>query len=98
MWGRKGHGWRVGAGLVATGALAGCPALPPPSGCAPRAMRCHAGAPEVCSASQRWAVADRPCVETGSTCCETPSAYGGRAVVACVPAARCSASGDGGAP
>jgi hypothetical protein len=75
--------------FLAAAQLTGCPRLPEPDGCEPRAMRCHEGVPQVCSPTQRWTPADRPCAELGATCCATRSAYGGRVVHACVPAARC---------
>ena len=51
-------------------ALTGCPKLPPVSGCAPMSQRCSAsGAPEVCSASQRWEPAgDLACAAVGGAC------------------------------
>lgn len=87
-----------------TGALvagvSGCPALPPPDGCTPRDQRCHSGAPEVCSPTQRWTPADRPCGELGAgvVCCAVASPYG-REVHACVPQGACAAAralADGG--
>ena len=55
--------------LLALGA-AGCPKLPPVSGCTPSAWRCSPdGRPEVCSASQRWEPAgDRSCASVGAVC------------------------------
>lgn len=50
-------------------ALAGCPRLPPVSGCTPGAQRCAGDAPEVCSASHRWHRAgDVPCGAVGGAC------------------------------
>ena len=78
-------------------ALAGCPRLPEPDGCTPRAMRCNNGVPEVCSPTQRWTPADRPCTEVGAVCCATRSPFG-REVRACVPPDRCQPEPtDGGA-
>lgn len=62
-----------GAILVASLAgalLAGCPRLPPVSGCAPMAYRCTAdGRPEVCSSTQRWEpIGDSPCAASGAVC------------------------------
>jgi hypothetical protein len=77
--------------------LAGCPRMPAPDGCTPRAARCSAGGvPEVCSQTGRWTPADRPCADLRAVCCATTSAYGGRAVYACVPASACLPP-DGGA-
>jgi hypothetical protein len=92
-WGAVGVG---GAALVAS--LAGCPVLPAPDGCTPRDQRCHNGAPEVCSQTQRWTPADRPCGELGAgvVCCATASPYG-RQVHACAPQDACTPSlSDGG--
>jgi hypothetical protein len=85
--------------------LVGCPRLPEPSGCQPSATRCHNGAPEVCSQTQRWSPAQRPCAEVGGVCCLANSPYGGQ-THACVPQAAClpevvvsdGGLGDGGAP
>lgn len=50
--------------------LAGCPRLPPVSGCTPRAYRCaDTGRPEVCSSTQRWEpIGDEPCSASGAVC------------------------------
>ena len=55
--------------LLALG-VAGCPKLPPVSGCTPSAWRCSPdGRPEVCSASQRWEPAgERSCASVGAVC------------------------------
>ncbi len=81
--------------------LQGCP-MPAPDGCTPRATRCDdKGRPQVCSATQRWTTADRPCGELQAVCCAARSPYG-RTVHACVPAAACvpdtTTATDGGAP
>jgi hypothetical protein len=83
--------------LLIAATLQGCPRLPPPDGCTPRAQRCHEGVPQVCSPTGRWTPADRPCALNGAVCCATASAYGGRPVHACVPVAACLPT-DGGAP
>ena len=62
-----------GVVLVATlagGALAGCPRLPPVSGCTPRDYRCtDDGRPQVCSSTQRWEpIGDESCAAGGSVC------------------------------
>jgi len=77
--------------------LGGCPRLPEPDGCTPSAEQCRDGTPVVCSPSQRWTPANRPCTELGAVCCRTRSAYGGREIVACVPRDNCLAE-DGGVP
>jgi hypothetical protein len=76
--------------LAASVALHGCPALPPPAGCATAATRCSPdGVPQVCSATARWtAAAPRPCAAVQATCCRAASPYGGT-THACVPAALC---------
>jgi hypothetical protein len=84
--------------LAIAAGLTGCPRLPEPDGCTPRDQRCHNGAPEVCSQTQRWTPADRPCGELGAgvVCCATVSPYG-RRVHACVPQGACASSNtDGG--
>lgn len=49
--------------------LAGCPRLPPVSGCTPGEQRCAGDAPEVCSATRRWHRAgDAPCAAVGGAC------------------------------
>ena len=49
--------------------LAGCPRLPPVSGCNPGAQACLADAPHVCSTSQRWERAgDLACAAVGGVC------------------------------
>jgi hypothetical protein len=59
--------------------LAGCPRLPPVSGCNPGAQACLADAPHVCSTSQRWERAgDLACSAVGGVC----SVVGGRAYCA----------------
>jgi hypothetical protein len=75
--------------FLAVAQLTGCPRLPEPDGCTPRDTACRGGVPHVCSPTQRWTPADRACAELGATCCATRSAYGGRVLHACVPAARC---------
>ena len=52
--------------------LAGCPRLPPVSGCNPGAQACLANAPHVCSTSQRWERAgDLACSAVGGVCVVT---------------------------
>lgn len=90
----------LGAGLCIAGTaivlLSGCPGLPPPDGCPPWTQRCSAdGVPEVCSGSQRWTRADRPCAASGTVCCRAFSPLG-REVYACVPASTCVAEPDAG--
>ena len=64
-------------------ALMGCPKLPPVSGCTPMSQRCSpAGAPEVCSSSQRWEPAgDLSCTAAGGVC-----VVGDGGVAHCAPA------------
>ena len=64
-------------------ALMGCPKLPPVSGCAPMSQRCSpAGAPEVCSSSQRWEPAgDLSCTAAGGVC-----VVGDGGIAHCAPA------------
>ena len=65
--------------------IAGCPRLPPVSGCQPEAQTCIADSPHVCSASQRWHRAgDLTCTQVGAVCLVA----GGRAY--------CGAAADGG--
>ena len=60
-------------------ALAGCPRLPPVSGCQPQAQTCIDDSPHVCSASQRWHRAGSlTCAEVGGSC----AVVGGRAYCA----------------
>lgn len=77
-------------------AAEGCPSLPPPDNCPPRAQRCSpVGAPEVCSPQSptRWTPMNRPCQEIGAQCREVPSVYDStRMIFACVRPA------DGGVP
>lgn len=62
--------------------IAGCPRLPPVSGCQPEAQTCIADSPHVCSASQRWHRAgDISCSAVGGQCLVA----GGRAY--CAPLA-----------
>lgn len=82
-----------GAILVASLAgalLAGCPRLPPVSGCTPLSYRCtDAGRPEVCSSSQRWQpIGDESCAAAGAVCVVDRTAH-------CAPHA-ISASADAG--
>lgn len=54
---------------AAIGALAGCPRLPPQSGCAPETQRCDGDFREVCSATGRWHRAgDLSCAAVGGSC------------------------------
>lgn len=77
------------AWLLIVVVLAGCPRLPPPDGCTPRATRCTAaGVPQVCSPTQRWTPADHACADTHSVCCATRSPFG-RVLHACVPTSAC---------
>lgn len=70
----------VGAPMGAL--IAGCPRLPPVSGCQPEAQTCIADSPHVCSASQRWHRAgDISCSAVGGQCLVA----GGRAY--CAPLA-----------
>lgn len=57
------------AGALLTGAalLPGCP-MPAPDGCTPRDVRCHGGAPQICSPGQRWTPADVVCSNVGAVC------------------------------
>lgn len=69
----------VGVLLVSA---AGCPRLPPVSGCTVGSMSCENDRPRVCSASQRWQPAgDRPCSYVGGVCvvdgAGTARCYGG---------------------
>jgi len=76
--------------VVCLAALTGCPRLPDPDGCTPVTTRCGPrGDPQVCSQSQRWAPASRPCADLGAVCCRTVSAYGTNERHACVPQGRC---------
>lgn len=57
--------------VLVTGLLAGCPRLPPVSGCAPLSQRCEADQPQVCSQSQRWhTVGDMPCGAVAGQSCQ----------------------------
>lgn len=59
--------------------VAGCPRMPPVSGCSPMAQTCIADSPHVCSASQRWHRAGAlTCAEVGGSC----AVVGGRAYCA----------------
>ncbi len=58
-------------GVVATLALAGCPKLPPVSGCEPLSQRCEGDRPQVCSPSRRWhTVGDEACGATPGQSCQ----------------------------
>ena len=66
--------------------VAGCPKLPPVSGCTPGAQRCEADGPEVCSSTQRWhragdvacsAVVGACVVRNGIAVCARATADGG---------------------
>lgn len=75
--------------LLALVTLSACPSLPKPDGCPPWAMRCGPnGEPQVCSGTQRWTPADRPCADNGAVCCRTIGANG-KEQSACVPQASC---------
>lgn len=58
------------AAVVVGAVTAGCPRLPPVSGCTPMAYRCtDTGRPEVCSSTQRWEpIGDEPCAASGAVC------------------------------
>lgn len=59
--------------------VAGCPRMPPVSGCSPMAQTCINDSPHVCSASQRWHRAGAlTCAEVGGSC----AVVGGRAYCA----------------
>lgn len=59
-------------------ALAGCPKLPPVSGCAPLSQRCDGDRPQVCSSSQRWHfVGDEPCGATAGQSCAVRNGVAG---------------------
>ena len=67
-------------GLVAVLVLgaAGCPKLPPVSGCAPLAQRCDGDRPQVCSPTQRWHyVGDEPCGATPGQSCQVRAGVAG---------------------
>ena len=67
-------------GLVAVLVLgaAGCPKLPPVSGCAPLAQRCEGDRPQVCSPTQRWhTVGDEPCGATPGQSCQVRAGVAG---------------------
>ena len=75
----------LAAGAPMGALIAGCPRLPPVSGCQPEAQTCIADSPHVCSASQRWHRAgDLTCTQVGAVCLVA----GGRAY--------CGAAADGG--
>lgn len=74
--------------VIASLGLAGCPSLPPPDGCTPRDQRCHEGAPQVCSPTQRWTPADQPCHTVQAVCCRALSPAQ-RVVHACVRPESC---------
>lgn len=69
----------VGATLAALGlALAGCPKLPPVSGCEPLEQRCDGDRPQVCSPTQRWhTVGDEPCGATPGQSCQVHAGVAG---------------------
>jgi hypothetical protein len=55
--------------------LAGCPKLPPVSGCPPLSQRCENDQPEVCSPTQRWHVlGDQPCSAVSNQTCRVSDA------------------------
>lgn len=88
--------------LLALGLL-GCPRVirepspePPRDGCTQGATCCHAGHPWVCGPDGRWSRADRRCDRLGAVCCTAPSPYDSGLRHACVPAAACVESTDGG--
>ena len=67
-------------GLLAVLVLgaAGCPKLPPVSGCAPLAQRCDGDRPQVCSPTQRWHyVGDEPCGATAGQSCAVRNGVAG---------------------
>ena len=48
---------------------AGCPKLPPPSGCTPGTYDCYHNQPRVCSPNQRdTPIGDQPCSAIGAAC------------------------------
>ena len=56
---------------LALAVLAGCPRLPPTSGCAPLSSRCEGDRPQVCSPSQRWhTTGDERCDATPGQACK----------------------------
>lgn len=62
--------------LVLVGA--GCPKLPPVSGCAPLSQRCEGDRPQVCSPSRRWhTVGDEACGATPGQRCEVRAGVAG---------------------
>ena len=78
------------AAILAGALLAGCPRLPPISGCSPMAQTCIDNSPYVCSSSQRWfRSGDLSCSAVGGVC----TVLGGRAH--CAPVADAGAA-DGG--
>jgi hypothetical protein len=57
---------------------AGCPKLPPVSGCAPLSQRCEGDRPQVCSPTQRWHfVGDEACGVTPGQRCEVRAGVAG---------------------
>lgn len=57
---------------------AGCPKLPPVSGCAPLSQRCEGDRPQVCSPSRRWhTVGDEACGVTPGQRCEVRAGVAG---------------------
>ena len=67
-------------GLLAVLVLgaAGCPKLPPVSGCAPLSQRCEGDRPQVCSPSRRWHfVGDEPCGATAGQSCAVRNGVAG---------------------
>lgn len=59
-------------------ALAGCPKLPPVSGCEPLAQRCEGDRPQVCSPSRRWhTVGDEACGATAGQSCQVRAGVAG---------------------
>jgi hypothetical protein len=79
--------------MLAALALAGCPHLPPVSGCTPRDTHCTAdGVPEVCSGTGRWTRLHdvAACPSVGLVCCRNTvvgpqPTYGCAAAAACLP-------------
>ncbi len=75
------------AAILAGALLAGCPRLPPISGCSPMAQTCIDNSPYVCSSSQRWfRSGDLSCSAVGGVC----TVLGGRA--------HCAPVADAGSP
>lgn len=65
-------------GVLAALALAGCPKLPPVSGCEPLSQRCEGDRPQVCSPSRRWhTVGDEACGATPGQSCQVRNGVAG---------------------